>query len=125
MEMFLNLAKGKEELKMLLNGNLTKKHPENHKDDQLEQLQAEMERRRTHMNGQMALIQSLAREQEELRILISKLHQDKYDRLGQTARIWGLANDQHLLAEGNWVTCSCGNMLKIHSGAVKFRGLHL
>ena len=40
-EMFLNLSKGKEELKALLNGNLTKKHPDNNKDDQLEQLQDE------------------------------------------------------------------------------------
>ena len=76
MEMFLNLSKGQEELIALLIGNLTKKHPDNNKDDQLEQLQAEMERMRIQMSNQRALIQSLAREQEELRFLISKLHQD-------------------------------------------------
>ena len=59
----------------------------------MEQMQAEMERMRIQMNSQMALIQNLARGQEELRILISKLHQDIYDRLGKTARIWGLVND--------------------------------
>ena len=42
-EMFLNLAKGQEELKALFNRNLTKKHLDNNKDDQLEQLQDEME----------------------------------------------------------------------------------
>ena len=85
-EMFQNLSKGQEELKALLNGNLTKKHPGNNKDDQLEQLQAEMGRMKIQMSGQMALIQSLAWEQEELRILISKLHQDRYNSLGKTAR---------------------------------------
>ena len=48
-EMFLNLAKGQEELKALLTGNLTKKRPDNNKDDQVKQLQAEMERMRTQM----------------------------------------------------------------------------
>ena len=38
MQMFLNLYKGREELKTLLNRNLTKKHPDNNKDDQVEQL---------------------------------------------------------------------------------------
>ena len=56
MEMFLNLSKGQEELKSLLNGNLTKKHPDNNKDDQLKQLQAEMEGMRIQMISQMALI---------------------------------------------------------------------
>ena len=51
------------------------------------------------MSSQMDLIQNLAREHEELRILIIKLHQDIYNRLGQTARIWGLINDQPLLAD--------------------------
>ena len=64
MEMFLNLSKGQEELKTLLNGNLTKKHPDNNKDDQLEQLQAEVEAIRIQMLGQMALIQGLARGQK-------------------------------------------------------------
>ena len=39
MQMFQNLFKGQEELKALLAGNLTKKNPDNNKDDQLEQLQ--------------------------------------------------------------------------------------
>ena len=43
MKMFFNLSKGQEELKPLLNGNLTKKYPDNNKDDRLEQLRAEME----------------------------------------------------------------------------------
>ena len=80
-EIFLNLSKGREELKTLLNGNLTKKHPDNNKDNQVEQLQAEMERMRTQMIIQMALIQSLAQGQEELRILVSKLHQDGRNRM--------------------------------------------
>ena len=42
-EMFLNLSKGQEELKALLVGNLTKKCPDNNKDDQVKQLQVEME----------------------------------------------------------------------------------
>ena len=75
-EMFLNLSKGHEELKTLLNGNLTKKHPDNNKDDKLKQLQAEMEGMRIQMISQMAFIQNLARGQEELRALIRKLHQD-------------------------------------------------
>ena len=86
MKMFLNLSRGQEELKTLLAGNLTKKCPDNNKDDQVEQLQVEMEAMRIQILWQMALIQCLAREQEELRILISKLHQDKYDRLGQNER---------------------------------------
>ena len=49
MEMFLNLSKGQEELKALLNGNLTKKHLDNNKDDQLKQLQVEMEGMRIQM----------------------------------------------------------------------------
>ena len=55
-EMFLNLSKGQEELKALLAWNTAKKNPEDNKGDQLEQLQAEMERMRIHMSGQMALI---------------------------------------------------------------------
>ena len=81
--MFLNLSKGKEELKALLTGNLAKKNPEDNKDDQLEQLQAEMERMRIHMSSQMTLIQSLSRGKEELRILVSKLPQDGYNCMEQ------------------------------------------
>ena len=98
-EMFLNLSKGQEELKALLTESMTKKNPEDNKDDQLEQLQAEMAMMRIQMMGQMALIQNLARGQEELRILISKLYQDRCDRMGQTAKIWGLINDQPLLED--------------------------
>ena len=85
--MFLNLSKGKEELKALLIGNLTKKHPNNNKDDQVEQLQAEIERIRTQMISQMDLIQSLARGQEELRAIINKLHQDGCSGIKQTAGV--------------------------------------
>ena len=77
---------------------MTKKNPEDNRDDQLEQLQVEISTMRIQMMGQMALVQNLARGQEELRILINKLHQDRYDCMGQTARIWGLINDQPLLA---------------------------
>ena len=37
-EFLLNLSKGQENLKTLFAGNLTKEHPENNKDEQLEQL---------------------------------------------------------------------------------------
>ena len=60
-EMFLNLSKGQEELKALLTESMTKKNPKDNKDDQLEQLQAEMATMRIQMMGQMALIQNLAR----------------------------------------------------------------
>ena len=86
MEMFLNLSKGQEELKALLNRNLTKKHPDNNKDDQLKQLQAEMEGMRIQMISQMALIQNLARGQEELRALVNKFHQDRCNHMEQTTR---------------------------------------
>ena len=54
--MFLSLAKGKEELKPLLTDNMTKKNPEDNKDDQLEQLLAKTENMRVQMMGRMALI---------------------------------------------------------------------
>ena len=88
-EMFLNLSKGQEELKVLLAGNLTKKHPDNNKDDQVEQLQVEMEAMRIQMLGQMALIQNLAQGQEEQRALINKLRQDGCNQTGQTTRSKG------------------------------------
>ena len=47
MEMFVNLSKGREELKALLAGNLDKKNPEDDKDERLKQLQAEVEAMRT------------------------------------------------------------------------------
>ena len=59
-EMFLNLYKGQEELKALLAGNLAKKNSEDNKDERLEQMRSEVESMRTHMLGQMALIQGLA-----------------------------------------------------------------
>ena len=59
-EIFLNLSKGQEELKTLLVGNLVKKSPEDNKDEQLKQLQAEVEAMRIQMLWQMALIQGLA-----------------------------------------------------------------
>ena len=80
-DVFLNLSKGQEELKTLLVGNLVKKSPEDNKDELIEQLQAEVVAIRTQMLGQMALIQGLAREQEELRAIINKLHQDRYNRM--------------------------------------------
>ena len=70
-DVFLNLSKGQEELKTLLVGNLVKKSPEDNKDDRLEQLQAEVDVMRTQMSGKMALIQGLARGQEELRSIIN------------------------------------------------------
>ena len=39
------------------------------------------------MMGHMALIQNLAQGQEELRILIIKLHQDEYNCMGWTDKI--------------------------------------
>ena len=73
-EIFLSLSKGQEELRTLLMGNLAKKSPEDDKDERLKRLQAEVDTMRTQMLGQMALIQGLAREQEELRTMISQLH---------------------------------------------------
>ena len=60
---------------------------EDNKDDQLEQLQAEMERMRIQMSNQMALIQNLARGQEDMRALINKLHQDGCNRMKQTVKV--------------------------------------
>ena len=85
-EIFLNLSKGQEELKTLLVGNLVKKSPEENKDEWLEQLQAEFSAMKTQMLGQMALIQGLAREQEELRTIINQLHQDRYNNMKQTVK---------------------------------------
>ena len=42
MEMFLNLSKGQEEVNALLIRSMTKRNPEDNKDDQLYQLQTEM-----------------------------------------------------------------------------------
>ena len=90
MEIFLNLSMGQEELKTLLVGNLVKKSPEDNKDERLEPLQAKFSAMKTHMLGQMALIQGLAREQEELRTMINQLHQDRYNSRKQIVK----ADDQ-------------------------------
>ena len=55
-EMFLSLAKGQEELKALLTENMTKKNPEDNKEDKLDQLLADMENMRIQMMVHMALI---------------------------------------------------------------------
>ena len=66
---------------------MTKKHPDNNKDDQLEQIKYEMEAMKIQMLGQMVLIQNLSRGQEELRALVSKLHQEGCNHMEQTTRI--------------------------------------
>ena len=57
----------------------------------MEGLQIEMATMKIQMMGQlvsqMALIQNLARGQEELRALINELHQDECNQLGQTTRV--------------------------------------
>ena len=93
-EIFLNLFKGKEDLKALLVGNLVKKSPEDNKDERLKQLQAEVDAIRTHMLGQMALIQDLARGQKELRTIINQLHQDRYNSMKQTIEAGDQVIDQ-------------------------------
>ena len=50
-ELVLSLYKGQEELKALLAENMAQKNPEDNKDDQLEQLQAEMTRMRIQMSS--------------------------------------------------------------------------
>ena len=50
-DVFLNLSKGREELKTLPVGNLVKKSPEENKEKRLEQLQAELGAMKTHMLG--------------------------------------------------------------------------
>ena len=86
-------------MKTLLNGKLTKKHPDNNKDDRLEQLRAEMEAMRIQMLGKMALIQSLARGQEELRALVNKLHQDGCNRMKQTIEVGDQVINQPLMRQ--------------------------
>ena len=93
-EIFLNLSKGQEELKTLLVGNLVKKSPEDNKDERLEQMQAEVGAMRAQMLGQMALIQGLARRQEELKAIINQLHQDGYNSMKQTVEVGDQVIDQ-------------------------------
>ena len=78
-EIFLSLSKGQDELRTLLMGNLAKKSPKDDKDERLKRLQAEVDIMRTQMLGQMALIQGLTREQEELRTMISQLPQERHN----------------------------------------------
>ena len=84
-EIFLNLSKGKEELRTLLMGTLVRNNPEDDKDERLKRLQAEVDTMRTQMLGQMALIQDLSQRQGELRVLINQLLQD--NQLGQTSKV--------------------------------------
>ena len=86
-DLFLNLPKGKEEVKALLIESMTNNNPEDDKEGQMRQLQAEIATMRIQMLVQMALIQNLARGQEELRILVNKLHQDGCNRMQQTIKI--------------------------------------
>ena len=76
-ELFLNLSKGKEEVKALLIERMTKKNPEDGRDDQLEQLQTKITTMKIQMMGQMVgqmdLIQNMAQGQEKLRALVNKL----------------------------------------------------
>ena len=74
-EVFLNLSKGQEELKTLFIESMTNDNPEDDKEGQIRQFPAEIETMRIQLLGQMDLIQNLARGQEDLRILVNKLHQ--------------------------------------------------
>ena len=77
-EMFLNLSQGQEEVKALLTRGMFLGNPGGARNDQLEELQIELAAMKIQMMGQlvvqMALIQDLAQRQEELRVLINKLH---------------------------------------------------
>ena len=90
-EMFLNLSKGQEEVKALLTRGMVLGNPGGIRNDHLEGLQIEMATMKIQMMGQlvgqMALIQNLAQGQEELRVLIHKLHRDGCNQMGQTTRV--------------------------------------
>ncbi|CAI8594702.1 unnamed protein product [Vicia faba] len=60
-ETFLNLSKGQEELKTLFIESVTNENPEDDKESQTRQLQAEAATMRIQMLRQMAFIQNLAR----------------------------------------------------------------
>ena len=92
-EIFVSLSKGQEELRTLLMGNLAKSSAEDDKDERLKRLQAEVDTLKTHMLGQRALIQGLAREQEELRTMISQLHQERH-HMKQPAQVRDQVFDQ-------------------------------
>ena len=51
---------------------------------------------RTQMLGQIALIQGLARRQEELKAIINQLHQDGYNSMKQTVEAEDQVIDQPL-----------------------------
>ena len=98
-EIFLNLSKGQEELKALLTENMTKKNPEDKKEDQLKQLLDEIANMRIQMMGQTAHIQNLAWGKKELITLINKLHQDEYSRMGRTTRMGDQIINQPLMRQ--------------------------
>ena len=82
-EMLTTLAQGQKDLKELI----TKKNLEDNKDGRFEQMQVEIAEMRIHMMGQMALIQNLARGQEELRVFINELLKFEDNRMVRTARV--------------------------------------
>ena len=81
-------------------GNLVKNSPEDDKDERLKHLQAEVDAMRTQMLGQMALIQGLAREQEELRTMVNQLHQERYN-MKQTVQVRDQVIDQLPRGQGS------------------------
>src|ERR1051325_6624721 len=81
--MLTSLAQGQEDLKDLI----TKKNLEDNKDGRFEQMQAEITEMRIQMMGQMALIQNLARGQEELRVFINELLKFEDNRMVRTTRV--------------------------------------
>ena len=100
MEILLNISKGQEELRTLLMGTLVRNSPEDDKDERLKRLQAGVDTMRTQMLGQMALIQGLAREQEELRATINQLHQDRYN-MKQPVQVRNQVTDQLPRGQGS------------------------
>ena len=82
-EMFTTLAQGQKDLKELI----TKKNLEDSKDRRFEPMQAEITEMRIQMMGQMALIQNLARGQEELRILINEPLKFEDNQMVRTTRV--------------------------------------
>src|ERR1051325_10724166 len=81
--MLTSLAQGQEDLKDLI----TKKNLEDNKDGRFEQMQAEITEMRIQMMGQMALIQNLARGQEELRVFINELLKFEDNQMVRTTRV--------------------------------------
>ena len=83
-EMFLNLSKGLEEVKEVLINDMIMGLPEDGRDDWLGP-RFEVAILKDQLASQMALIQNLARGQEELRVLVNKLLRD--DQVGQTFEV--------------------------------------